>query len=304
MKLPSSPSAKGFAFVLAGAAIISAAPFFVRVVDAGPSMIASYRLLWGSLALLGIALYRSERILPSRDMASVILWSSIFFSLDLISWHQSILYVGPGLATILTNFQVFFLAAYGSFFLKEALGLRRMLSIPLVLAGLWLLLDIRIHEFSPDIGFGLAAGLLSALMYTGFILTLRRSQTSCDRLSPTANMGVISLCAAVFTCIGGIAGGEDLMIHGLDNNLLMAVCGIGVHALGWVLLSKGLPLLPAAQGGLLLMFQPLLSFAWDVILFDRPTSLTGYLGATLALGAIAMSVPGSSASDKKKKTKL
>jgi drug/metabolite transporter (DMT)-like permease len=299
---PSLPSARGLLFVLAGAAVISAAPLFVKVVDAGPNMIACYRMIWGSLTLLCVARYRSERILPTRAMGIVIVWAALFFSLDLMFWHQSILYVGPGLATILTNFQVFFLAVYGTLFLKEGMSLRLKLAIPLVFAGLWLVLDIRLGDVSFDIWFGLAAGLLSALFYAAFILSLRRTRSSENFLSPTANIGMISLCAVFFTGFGGIVSGEDLVIHGLRDNLLMVCSGVGVQALGWVLLSKGLPLLPAAQGGLLLMFQPTLSFAWDVLLFDRPTSATGYLGAGMALAAIAMSVWDTSTSRPKKDT--
>ncbi|MDR1359921.1 MAG: DMT family transporter [Deltaproteobacteria bacterium] len=286
---------KGLLFVLAGAAVISAAPLFVKIVDAGPGMIACYRMIWGSLALLCIARYRSERILPGRALGAVIILAALFFSLDLLSWHQSILYVGPGLATILTNFQIFFLAAYGSLFLKEKMSFRLKLTIPLVFVGLWLVLDVRIAEITLEICFGLATGLLSALFYAAFILCLRRSRAGESSLSPTANMGLISLAAVFFTGLGGLANGEDLVIHGLENNLLMISSGVGVQALGWVLLSKGLPLLPAAQGGLLLMLQPALSFAWDVILFGRPTSAAGYLGAAITLAAIALGVWDASA---------
>jgi drug/metabolite transporter (DMT)-like permease len=258
-------------------------------------MIACYRMIWGSLALLCVARYRSERILPGRALGIIIVWAALFFSLDLLAWHQSILYVGPGLATLLTNFQIFFLAAYGSFFLKEKMSLRLKLAVPLLLAGLWLVLDVRIGEISPDIWLGLATGLLSAVFYAGFILILRRTRSGQNTLSPTANMGLSSLAAVFFTGFGGLANGEDPVIHGLQNNLLMISSGVGVQALGWVLLSKGLPLLPAAQGGLLLMLQPTLSFAWDVLLFDRPTSATGYLGAAMTLAAIALSVWDSSA---------
>jgi drug/metabolite transporter (DMT)-like permease len=291
----SFPSVRGLLLVLAGAAVISAAPLFVKIVDAGPSMIACYRMIWGSLTLLCLAWYRSERILPDRSLGIVIIWAALFFSLDLVAWHQSILYVGPGLATILTNFQIFFLAAYGVFFLKEKMSLRLKLAIPLVFAGLWLVLDVRLGDINLARCFGLLTGLLSAFFYTGFILGLRRARTCRNPLSPTANMGMISLCAVFFTGFCGLVSGEDLVIHGLEDNLLMVCSGVGVQALGWGLLSKGLPLLPATQGGLLLMLQPTLSFAWDVLLFDRPTSAVGYLGAAMTLAAIAVCVWDASA---------
>jgi drug/metabolite transporter (DMT)-like permease len=294
-----SPATKGLLYVLAGAVTISAAPLFVKLVDAGPNMIASYRMFWGSFTLLAIALYRGEKIIPGKAMLITMIWSAAFFSLDLIFWHQSILYVGPGLATILTNFQVFFLAIYGAFFLKERMGWRMKLSMPLVLVGLWLVLDIRITEFNMDMGIGLATGILSALFYAGFVLTLRYSQTTVGMLSPTANIGVISFISIFFTGFAGIVSGEDLVVHGLQNNLLLIASGVGVQALGWLLLSKGLPLMTATRAGLLMMLQPTLSFAWDILLFGRPTSVTGFLGAAGALLAISMGVSDRAASQAK-----
>lgn len=294
-----SPGTKGLLYVLAGAVTISAAPLFVKLVDAGPNMIACWRMIWGSLTLLAVALYRGEKIIPGRAMLITMIWSGAFFSLDLIFWHQSILYVGPGLATILTNFQVFFLAIYGAFFLKETMGWRMKLSMPLVLMALWLVLDVRIMEFNMDMGIGLATGILSAVFYAGFVLTLRYSQTTTGMLAPTANIGVISFISIFFTGLAGIVSGEDLLIHGLKDNLLLIASGVGVQALGWLLLSKGLPLMTATRAGLLMMLQPTLSFAWDILLFGRPTSVTGFMGAAGALLAISMGVSDRAASQGK-----
>jgi hypothetical protein len=41
----------------------------------------------------------------------------LFFALDLFCWHASILHIGPGLATIIDNFQVFVLTTVGILFL-------------------------------------------------------------------------------------------------------------------------------------------------------------------------------------------
>ena len=39
--------------------------------------------------------------------------AGVFFSLDLWFWHRSIIYIGPGLSTLLANFQVFILMLVG-----------------------------------------------------------------------------------------------------------------------------------------------------------------------------------------------
>lgn len=285
-----SPAARGSAFVVAGATCISFAPLFVRVVESGPTPVAFYRLLFGGVALLVLALARRERIVPGKSMFGLMLLAAAFFTSDLACWHQSILYIGPGLATIITNFQVFFLAVIGVLFLKERMGLKLALSIPTAFAGLWLLLDVDLDSMPAEVAAGLALGLLTAAFYTGYIITLRRSQSLGDKLPPIANMAVISLLAMALSGGLSLIQGQSLALTSLRDVGLLALYGLGCQALGWYFLSRGLPLLPASRAGLLMLTQPTLSFIWDVAFLGRPTSFSGYAGACLALFAIAVGV--------------
>ncbi len=295
------PALKGALFVLAGAFAISFSPLFIKMDDTGPSAVAFYRLFWGGLALTLTAILRGERIIPGAAMFRTMALAALFFSGDLIYWHFSILRVGPGLATILSNFQVFFLAIFGVLYFKERITWKLAVSIPLALAGLWLLLDVDLRHLPREVAIGILFGLLSALFYTGYILALRRSQSASDqgRLSAVANMGIISLVGAVFVGIATVAQGEQLIVTNPASQLILLTYGIGCQSIGWLLLSKGLPLLPASRAGLLMLTQPALSFVWDVLLFDRPTSFLGYCGAAGALLAISLGVLDSSASKTK-----
>ena len=289
---PRSAQTRGALYVLAGAVCISVSPLFVGLPDAGPSTVAMYRLFWGGIVLLAVALLRGQRLIPGTSMVTPILLAAAFFSGDLVCWHLSILDVGPGLATILSNFQVFFLALVGIFFFKERLNFRLAIAIPLALLGLWLLLDVRLDRMPPKVVSGLFFGIVSAMFYTGYILTLRRSQSHPARLPAEANMGLISLIAAFMVALIAVAQGENLLVPGMRSNLLMLVYGIGCQGIGWLLLSMGLPHLPASQAGLLMLTQPSLAFLWEVVFFDRPTSFWGYCGAVLALAAICLGVLG------------
>lgn len=294
-----SPSAKGSLYVLAGAVCISVSPLFVRLVDVGPTAVAFYRLLWGGLALLIVSFLRHERIMPSRAIFGTMLLAAAFFTGDLASWHQSILYIGPGLATILANFQVFFLAIIGVLFLKERMGPRLALAIPLAFIGLWMLLEIDLARIPPEVAAGLMLGLCTGAFYTGYILTLRRSQSLTDRLPAVANMAAISLLGAFLCGALSLLQGQSLAVPDMRDNLLLVLYGVGCQGLGWLLLSKGLPHLPASRAGLLMLVQPTLAFVWDVLFFDRPTGAVGYAGAILALFAISMGVLDTAGSRKK-----
>lgn len=282
-----SPSAAGTLYVLAGAVCISFSPLFVRLDDVGPTAVAFYRLLWGGVALMAVALMRRDRLLPSRSLFALMVMAALFFTCDLASWHQSIVYIGPGLATIITNFQVFILAIIGVIFLKERMGPRLVISIVAAFVGLWLLLDVDLADMPDEVAAGILLGLCTASFYSAYILTLRRTQSLTDRLPAVSNMALISFLGMMFSAVLATVQGQSLVVPSLRSNLLLMLYGFGCQGFGWLLLSRGLPRLPASRAGLLMLVQPALSFVWDVIFCGRATSFTGYVGAVIALLAIS-----------------
>ena len=283
-----SSYAKGVAYILLGAVIMSFGPLFVPLDGVGSTAIAMHRLFWGGLALLGFAVSRGDRLVPSRRLFWLLVFCSLFFTMNLAAWHLSIVYVGPGLASILSNLQIFFLAIVGAVFYKERLGLPLLLAIPLAIFGLWLLLDVDIRHLPEGILYGLIFGVISSLCYTVFLLILRRSQMVGDRLSATAGMVIISFVGVIFCAIMAWADGEAMFPPSLRTNLLLVLYGLSCQAVGWVLVSLSLPHLPASQAGVLFMLQPTLAFVWDVVLLGRSTSALGWLGAGITLLAVCI----------------
>jgi drug/metabolite transporter (DMT)-like permease len=45
--------------------------------------------------------------------------------------------------------------------------------------------------------------------------------------------------------------------------------------------------------GLALLLQPALAFGWDILFFDRPTTMLEYVGAAVVLAAIYLGSTGS-----------
>ena len=295
-----TPSRKGHLTVFGGSFCISFAALFVQGAAMDPSMIAFYRLLFGGTVLAAVALAQRARLVPSLPIVMIMVPAALFFSADLIAWHASIVRIGPGLATILANFQVFFIALYGAFFLREHLSWRHLCAMPLAVAGLWLLLDINIHDMPSHIVTGVALGVLTAIFYTGYILTLRQSQLHAGRLSPVANMAWVSFLAATTIGLFCAAQGTSFVIPSVRDGVILAALGIICQAFGWYLFSLGLPLLPSSRAGLIMLTQPALSFIWDILFCGRITSTTGYLGAVVAIAAIGL---GMSSPTKKASTR-
>ncbi len=272
--------------VTAGACLISFSAVFVRIADAGPNAISFYRMAIGGVVLLVLALIYRERFWHGGRVMALLAICGVLFAADLGVWHMAIGFLGPGLATLIGNFQVFFLAAFGVFFLGEKLGWRRTVGIPLAIGGLALIVVPGVNIAGGDFGAGVFFGLLTALSYAAFILLLKRAQACDPTLTPLAAMAIISLLSAPLSGATALALGEKLVVN--DTVTLWALIGYGLlcQVVGWVLITTGLPGVPASRAGLLLLLQPVLTLLWDYLFFAKPVMPLEICGAVLALFAI------------------
>jgi len=271
----------------AGAALISTTSIFVRWAHVAPTLSAFYRMLFGAAMLLVLLFARRQsREFAWRDYAWMLL-PSLAFAADLTIWHRSIAYIGPGLATLAANFQVFIMALTGVIFFHERLNLRFAFGVTLALVGLWLLVGKDWESFTPQFRLGVWFGLFTGVCYAVYLLSLRRAQFVRPQLTPVRALFVNSLLSAAILGIVVLIEGGGFAIP--DAQSWTALLGLGFfgQVLGWVLIASAMPQLPASLVGLLLLLQPALSFVLDVILFhDRPTTGLAWLGLGLSLVGI------------------
>jgi drug/metabolite transporter (DMT)-like permease len=269
-----------------GAALISTTSIFVRWAHVAPTTSAFYRMLFGGIMLLVLLLARRQWRRPSLAEVLVLTLPALTFGVDLMMWHRSIREVGPGLATLLGNLQVFIMAGVGIVLYGERPGWRFVLGVLLALAGLWLLVGVGWEKLTPAYHLGVVLGLLTGVAYAVYMLSLRRAQLRSARLTPEWTLCLVSLLCA--TALGGAVAVEDSGFAFPDTRSWLALLGRGLfgQVLGWVLIARAMPQLPASLVGLLLLQQPVLSFLLDVILFGRPTAPSDWIGLVLSLVGI------------------
>jgi drug/metabolite transporter (DMT)-like permease len=272
--------------LIAGAVMISFSAVFVKLVHVPPATSAFYRMLFGGLILLGIVCWRRERIRMTPAAAAMLMLVALFFALDLTFWHRSILYVGPGLATLLANFQVFVLAVAGVLVFREYLTWFQIVSIPLAIVGLVLLVGVDWSSFSPSYRLGVMLGLLTACCYAGYILALRSARVSETAGSPFVTLMVVSLSCAAMLAFAMWPEHASFAIPTWHDAGWLVAYGVFGQVLGWVLISSSISKVTASQVGLVLLLQPVCAFVWDVLFFGRRFTLVEINGAVLALAAI------------------
>jgi len=272
--------------LIIGAALISLSPVWVKLVSVSPTTSGFYRVLIGGIALAAYLLVSGQRLQLSKRTWQILLIASVFFALDLWFWHRSINYIGPGLSTLLANFQVFIMAAVGVVILRESPRLIQLLAIPLALFGLALIVGIDWNDLPEDYRLGVVFGLLTAASYAGYLLSLRKSRQGSKHQLPTREVAIISLITAVILGASAIAEGQSLAISTLDDATWLVAYGILSHCIGWMFIASSLPQVSATEAGLALLLQPILSFVWDVLLFARSMTAIELTGAVIALVAI------------------
>jgi drug/metabolite transporter (DMT)-like permease len=287
-KLPANrqQSRIGMLQMLVGTFFISFSAVFVKISHVGPTMAGFYRMFFGALFLLSVVVIKREVLWKGGRPLALAVLAGVFFAADLITWHRSIHFVGPGLATILANFQVFFLAVIGVVVFKEKINWQFAISIPLAVTGLFLLVGVEWESLDSQYKSGVGLGLLCAVMYTCYLLVLKRSQQLENRLLPTANLTVITVVTAVILAPVGHAQGEEFAIVDAHTALVLVAYGVLCQAVGWIVISWAVTKIEASRVGLLLLLQPTLTFVWDILFFRRPTTTVEILGALLTLSAI------------------
>lgn len=270
----------------AGAALISLTGVLVKYAHVPPTVSGFWRMLFGGLMLtIALAALRQWRAVRVRD----VLWMAppaLAFATDLYFWHRSILVVGPGLATLLGNLQVFLMALAGVFLHRERLGPRFLAGLAMAFGGLWLLVGQEWHGFTEGYRVGVLYGAFTAVCYAAYMLSFRHAQSERSSLHSSQLLAISSLLSALVLAAMALGDGEGFAIADTQTLLALLALGLVGQCLGWVLIARAMPKLPASLVGLLLLLQPVLAFIMDVVLFHRATRPIEWLGLILSLAGI------------------
>lgn len=274
-----------FSLIL-GAMIISFSGVWVKISHVSPTASAFYRVFIGGGFLLLASLWRKEiKPLKWRQSVMVVLCGA-FFALDIVAYHYSVHYIGPGLGTILPNFQVFIMALAGALFLKEKLRAAYLWSIPIAVAGLFLVVGFQWDALGAQYQLGIFLGLAASVCYAGFLLSLRKLQTDQLKISFFSVLMFVSLTSAGFIGVEMVCMRETFVIPDLQSLFSLTALGFLSQGVGWILIANALPHIRVSLSGLILLLQPALAFLWDVLLFGRPTGGLNWIGVIIVLAAI------------------
>ncbi|GAB4324391.1 MAG: DMT family transporter [Candidatus Sumerlaeia bacterium] len=286
-----------------GAAAIACAPIFVRLALAGgvgPVAIAFWRL---ALAVppLGLWLAWHTSISRRRGLAAPdrapwlrltggLALAGLFFAADLGVWHVSIRFTKVANATLLANFAPVFVTL-GAWALWGQRPRRLFLAgLAAALTGAALLLGGSL-QLSARFVTGDALGLLTAVFYGGYLLTVSRLRTT--------GRSVVEI---MFWASAAAAGALLPAVLMLSEPLRPPSAGAWWPLIGLALVSQvggqgliayALAHLPAAFSSVTLLLQPVLAalFAWAWL--GEGLGLLHLAGGAIVLAGIVLARLGS-----------
>jgi drug/metabolite transporter (DMT)-like permease len=118
------------------------------------------------------------------------------------------------------------------------------------------------------------------------MLSLRAAQLRRRDLTPERTLCLVSILCALMLALAVASEGSGFAIPDAQSWLALLGLAFFGQVLGWVLIARAMPQLPASLVGLLLLLQPALSFVLDVLLFARPTRAADWVGLALSLVGI------------------
>jgi drug/metabolite transporter (DMT)-like permease len=277
--------------LLGGATGIGFAPVFVRLSEVGPSATAFYRLLFALPWLwLATLIHSSSKRASASQLSARVNGSwrlcglaGLLFAADLAFWHWSIQLTSVANSTLLTNCAPFFVMWGARFLFSERITGWLILGMAVACIGAALLVGASFHLAHHFVGDLL--GLITAVFYGGYLLTVKQLRRSSSSVSILAWSGLVS-CALLL--VAALLSHESVRIRTARGWAILLALALFSHIGGQGLIAYALAHLPAGFSSVALLFQPVVAALLAWILLSEPLSGLQILGGLAVLTGIAI----------------
>lgn len=274
--------------LIVGVAAISFSPLAVKLVSFSTTVSAFYRSFYAALffLLLSLLKYKEEYGVNHFRWLLPSIIAGIFLGIDLEVWHKTIIFLGAGPATFLGNSQIIFITLFAAFVFREKIPVLYYITVALVMVGLYLLTPSATATVSRPIGYML--GLIVGFTYAGMLIGLRYAKArSAGKYPELLSLSTVFSTAALVIALYAVAVEHStLAVWDGRSHAIMMVTAFMCQTLGWYLINNSITEIPAHEGSLLLMLQPLLATFWGCIFFLEPLGAVQISGIILTLAGI------------------
>ena len=275
------------AAAIAGALSIASSGIFYRWSEVSPATGVFFRCLYGLPILLLFAAAEWRTLGPmSRRTVGLSVVAGAVFTVDLVTFHYAVDWIGAGLGTVMGNLQVLIvgLAAWALF--GERLRREVVVALPIMLGGVVLISGVvGKGAYGANPGLGVLVGLVTAVAYSAYLLVIRRASPDHRPAGPVA---IATVVTAVGAGLFGAAIGDLDVVPRLPAHAYLLALGVLSQSVGYLFIQASLPKLPAVITSVLLLVQPVTTVVLGAILLAELPSPWQLAGVVLVLGGMAL----------------
>jgi drug/metabolite transporter (DMT)-like permease len=278
--IKTSPLFAWFALAL-GIVCIGFSAIFVKLADVPGSVATFYRLLFATVAIIPIWIYRGIKMPVRRDLF-LILTGSFFFAVDLLMWNTAIPLTTAATATLLANNAPIWLGLITVVILRQSLPRKFWLGLVVAIVGLNVLIGIeswRTMQFNMGDMLSLAAGFFYAL-YLIYTVEVRKRVNTVTFMSLSLIFMVVMLFFTTWFM------GHSFTGYSTRTWLSLAGLGLVSHFLGWLCINYALGHLKGSNVSVTLLAQSVVTAILGIFVLGEFLSLNQIIGGLIILSGI------------------
>jgi drug/metabolite transporter (DMT)-like permease len=277
-----------------GIIAISTASIFIKLCDAPVLIIATYRMVLASLALMPFACHEKTWRGWERSDLGWLFLSGLFLSFHFAFWIASLKYTSVASSVVLVTTHPIFVGLGGWLFLKERLGLNLIFGIALSVLGSGLI-GYGDMSLSKEALMGDGLALLGAITASGYLLVGRKMRKDRDLLSyifpvySTAGLTLI-LLALIFQ--------KPFFGYSSSTYLFLFLLALVPQLMGHTTFNWALKYLPASLVAITILGEPIGSTLLAYLILGEGLTVWKVLGGILILTGFLIALRKKALNDK------
>ena len=271
----------------AGVAAVSLAAIFIRLADAPPLVIASYRMVIGAAVMSALAvgawLWGDHKQAPRLSRQDLLLlgFSSICLALHFWFWIASLDYTSVASSVVLVTTNPFFVAVASRMLWGEPLRRYTLAGIGIGVAGG---LVIALGDAGgKDELLGDLLAFLGATAVVGYVMAGRRLRAHVSVLTYTS---VVYTGAALLLVVAAVLAGEAFTGYTTATYVMLVLLALVPQVIGHSLLNWTLAHVTATAVTISVMAEPVIATAAAVPILGELPPITSVGGGALILAGI------------------
>ena len=275
---------KPYLTLFIGVLAVSFAAIFIRLAEAPPLVIATYRLAIASVILIPIASIKSRKSLKklSRQDILLILLSSIFVALHFSLWITSLSYTSIASSVVLVTAHPAFVALISYFLWGERVNKLTIGGIAVAIMGV-ILVNYGGFTLGSQVILGDLLALIAGFSMGAYLIIGRQLRARIDILS---YLTILYTCSAVILLVATVSFGYSLFGYSTTTYVMMVLLALVPQLIGHSSLNLAVRLIPVTFVSVTILGEPVGATLLGYFILGEIPTANEIVGGLLILGGI------------------